>query len=230
MILSSTLLPRRQRPLAMLGIQNLWLFVVSGLLLNIAPGPDSLLIMSRSATQGWRAGFVAAWGVGCGCFVHVFAAAVGLSALLATSAAAFTVVKIAGAGYLVWMGVGMLFKRAKAGDVATVAAPVAPKVIAWRAIFAQGFLTNALNPKVALFFLAFVPQFIAPDAASKPLAFIVLGAIFDINGMLWCHALALFTAFASSRLRVGAAVGRWLNRAMGALFVALGAKLALASR
>jgi len=87
-----------------------------------------------------------------------------------------------------------------------------------------------LNPKVALFFLAFVPQFIAPDAPSKPLAFIVLGAIFDINGMLWCHALALFTAFASRRLNVGAAVGRWLNRTMGAVFVALGAKLALASR
>ena len=87
-----------------------------------------------------------------------------------------------------------------------------------------------LNPKLALLFLAFVPQFIAPDAPSKPLAFIVLGAIFDVNGMLWCHALALFTAFASSRLKVGAAVGTWLNRTMGAVFVALGAKLALASR
>ncbi len=234
MIVRSTLPPRRQRLIAMLGIQNLWLFVVSGLLLNIAPGPDSLLIMSRSATQGWRAGVVAAWGVGCGVFVHVFAAAIGLSALLATSATAFTVVKIGGAAYLVWMGAAMLFKRAKAADaaaaMATVGAPVVPKAIRWRAIFAQGFLTNALNPKVALFFLAFVPQFIAPDAPSKPLAFLVLGAIFDFNGMLWCHALALFAAFASSKLKVGAAFGRWLNRAMGALFIGLGAKLALATR
>ena len=110
------------------------------------------------------------------------------------------------------------------------AVDAAPRVIRYRDIYRQGFLTNALNPKVALFFLAFVPQFIAPDASSKPLAFIVLGAIFDINGMLWCHGLALFTAFASSRLRVGASVGRWLNRTMGAVFVALGAKLALASR
>jgi threonine/homoserine/homoserine lactone efflux protein len=216
----------------MAGTQNLWLFIVSGLLLNIAPGPDSLFIMARSATQGWRAGFVACWGVGTGVCVHVLAAALGLSALLATSATAFTVVKIIGAAYLVWMGLGMLRQRA-ASDVPVVEAeaidPV-PRVIAYGAILRQGFLTNALNPKVALFFLAFVPQFIAPDAPSKPLAFVVLGVIFDVNGMLWCHALALFTAFASRRLNVGAAAGRWLNRTMGAVFVALGVKLALASR
>ena len=218
----------------MLGIQNLWLFVVSGLLLNIAPGPDSLLIMSRSAADGWRAGFVAAWGVGSGVFVHVFAAALGLSALLATSATAFTVVKIVGAAYLVWMGAAMLLRRATGAPIASVTEAVVDashaKPLDYRAIFLQGFLTNALNPKVALFFLAFVPQFIAPDAPSKPLAFVVLGAIFDFNGMLWCHALALFAAFASRRLKVGAAVGRWLSRTMGALFVALGVKLALASR
>jgi len=211
----------------MAGTQHLWLFIVSGLLLNITPGPDSLFIMARSATQGWRAGFVACWGVGSGVFVHVFAAALGLSALLATSATAFAVVKGVGAAYLVWIGLGML--RAKGGR-ALESVDAAPRLIAYRDIFRQGFLTNVLNPKVALFFLAFVPQFIAPDAPSKPLAFIVLGAIFDINGMLWCHALALFTAFASRRLNVGAAVGRWLNRTMGAVFVALGAKLALASR
>ena len=212
----------------MAGTQHLWLFIVSGLLLNITPGPDSLFIMARSASQGWRAGFVACWGIGSGVFVHVFAAALGLSALLATSAAAFTVVKVIGAAYLVWIGVGMLRQRA-AVDAAAVA-DAAPRVIAYRDIFRQGFLTNVLNPKVALFFLAFVPQFIAPDAHSKPLAFIVLGVIFDINGMLWCHSLALFTAFASRRLKVGAAVGRWLNRTLGAVFVALGARLALASR
>lgn len=212
----------------MLGIHDLWLFVVSGLLLNIAPGPDSILIMTRSATQGWRAGLLATWGIGTGVFVHVFAAAVGLSALLATSATAFVLVKLVGAAYLVWMGIGMLRSRTKpAGDA--MAAPAARPAGA-REIFLQGFLTNVLNPKVALFFLAFVPQFIAPDAPSKPLAFIVLGAIFDFNGMLWCHALALSTAFASRRLQPGAAIGRWLNRTMGALFVALGLRLALASR
>jgi threonine/homoserine/homoserine lactone efflux protein len=212
----------------MAGTQHLWLFVVSGLLLNITPGPDSLFIMARSATQGWRAGVVACWGVGSGVFVHVFAAALGLSALLATSATAFAVVKAIGAGYLVWIGIGML--RRRAGSEPPTAAAAAPRAIAYRQVWRQGFLTNALNPKVALFFLAFVPQFIAPDAPSKPLAFIVLGVIFNINGMLWCHALALFTAFASRRLRLGAGIGRWLGRTLGAVFVALGARLALASR
>jgi len=210
----------------MAGTQHLWLFIVSGLLLNIAPGPDSLFIMARSATQGWRAGFVACWGVGSGVFVHVFAAALGLSALLATSATAFAVVKIVGAAYLAWIGLQMLRAKAEAPR----AAAAEPRAIAYRDIFRQGLLTNVLNPKVALFFLAFVPQFIAPDAASKPLAFIMLGAIFDVNGMLWCHALALFTAFASRRLRVGASAARWLNRTLGAVFVALAARLALASR
>ena len=212
----------------MAGIQHLWLFIVSGLLLNITPGPDSLFIMARSATQGWRAGFVACWGVGSGVFVHVFAAALGLSAVLAASATAFTVVKVIGAAYLVWIGIGMLRQRASAVE-ATVA-DAAPRAISFGAIFRQGFLTNVLNPKVALFFLAFVPQFIAPDAPSKPLAFIVLGVVFNINGMLWCHSLALFTAFASRRLKVDVAVGRWLSRTMGAVFVALGARLALATR
>jgi threonine/homoserine/homoserine lactone efflux protein len=212
----------------MAGTRHLWLFIVSGLLLNITPGPDSLFIMARSATQGWRAGFVACWGIGSGVFVHVFAAALGLSALLATSATAFAIVKILGALYLVWLGVGML--RQRGSDAPAVNADAVPRVIALRDIFRQGFLTNALNPKVALFFLAFVPQFIAPEASSKPLAFIVLGVIFDVNGMLWCHSLALFTAFASRRLNVGSSVGRWLNRTMGAAFVALGARLALASR
>ena len=213
----------------MAGTQHLWLFVVSGLLLNITPGPDSLFIMARSASQGWRAGIVACWGVGTGVLVHVGAAALGLSALLATSAMAFTVVKIAGACYLAWIGLGMLRQRT-AADVQGGPAEAPPREIPYPQIFRQGFLTNVLNPKVALFFLAFVPQFIAPDAASKPLAFLLLGAIFDFNGMLWCHALALFTAFASHRLQVGTAVARWLSRAIGVLFVALGVRLALATR
>ncbi|MEP6503723.1 MAG: LysE family translocator [Betaproteobacteria bacterium] len=213
----------------MSGTQNLWLFIVSGLLLNITPGPDSLFIMARSATQGWRAGVVASFGIGTGVWVHVLAAALGLSALLATSAAAFTVVKIVGAVYLVWIGIGMLRERARAATVPALD-DAAPRRIRYAAIYRQGFLTNVLNPKVALFFLAFVPQFIAHDAPSKPLAFIVLGAIFAFNGLLWCLSLALFTAFASRRIKVSSAVGLWLNRMMGAVFLALGVRLALASR
>ena len=207
----------------MFGIHDLGLFIVSGLLLNIMPGPDSLLIMTRSATQGARAGCTAALGIGAGTFVHVFAAALGLSAILATSATAFTVVKYIGAAYILHMAIGLL--RSRPRD-AMAAATVAP--LPYRKIFAQGFLTNVLNPKVALFFLAFVPQFIDADAPHKALAFIILGCIFNLNGMLWCNALALFTAHASARLKVSPLVSLWLNRATGGLFVWLGVKLAMA--
>jgi len=210
----------------MFGIHDLALFVISGLLLNIMPGPDSLLIMTRSATQGWRAGSAAALGIGTGTFVHIVGAALGLSAILATSAAAFTVVKLAGAAYILYLAAGMLLS--KRNDGATVPLKIAP--LPYRRIYAQGILTNVLNPKVALFFLAFVPQFIAANAPHKALAFLLLGAIFNINGMLWCHALALFTSQTSARIKLNPAVAQWLNRATGGLFVWLGVKLALAQQ
>ncbi|MEW6024624.1 MAG: LysE family translocator [Pseudomonadota bacterium] len=210
----------------MFGIHDLPLFVVSGLLLNIMPGPDSLLIMTRSAGQGWRAGCTAAAGIGAGTMVHIVAAALGLSAVLATSATAFTVVKLVGAAYILYMAVGLLMSKKKDSAAVAAALPALP----YRKIFAQGFLTNVLNPKVAIFFLAFVPQFIGADASNKALAFIVLGCIFNFNGMLWCGALALTTARASERLKLNPSVALWLNRATGGLFVWLGVKLALSKQ
>lgn len=208
----------------MFGIHDLPLFILSGLLLNIMPGPDSLLIMTRSATQGWRAGAAAALGIGTGTMVHVLAAAIGLSAIVATSATAFMVVKYIGAAYIISMAIGLLRSKARQADALVV--PPLP----YRKIYAQGLLTNVLNPKVAIFFLAFVPQFIDAAAPDKALAFIVLGTIFNVNGMLWCLSLALFTAFASARLKVSPLVSTWLNRATGALFIWLGIKLALSKQ
>ena len=214
--------------LAQLGIHDLPLFVVSGLLLNVMPGPDSLLIMTRSASQGWRAGSAAALGIGTGTFVHIVAAALGLSAILATSAAAFTVVKLVGAAYILYLAAGMLFSRRDSGDRNAQLPALA--ALPYGRIYAQGILTNVLNPKVALFFLAFVPQFIDAHAPHKALAFLVLGTIFNLNGMLWCNGLAIFTAQVSARIKPNPAVKQWLNRATGGLFVWLGVKLALAKQ
>lgn len=210
----------------MFGIHDLPLFIISGLLLNIMPGPDSLLIMTRSATQGWRAGVAASLGIGAGTMVHIFAAALGLSAVLSTSATAFTVVKLVGAAYILYMAVGLLRSRKASAETK---APVL-QALPYRKIFAQGFLTNVLNPKVALFFLAFVPQFIALDAPSKAIAFVILGCIFNFNGMLWCCGLALTTAKASERLKLNPSVSLWLKRFTGGLFVWLGVKLALSKQ
>ncbi|POV84788.1 lysine transporter LysE [Aeromonas sp. ASNIH8] len=208
----------------MLGIHDLALFIVSGLLLNMMPGPDSLLIMLRSGSQGWRAGSMAALGIGTGTMVHVLAAALGLSALLSASAELFAVIKLMGALYLVYLGVSMLWQS---GTSTSVDGAVVVPALSYGHIFRQGLLTNVLNPKVALFFLAFVPQFIEPASPQKAMAFIVLGCIFNLNGMIWCHLLAFSTAFASRKVRLPARVATWLNRVMGGLFVGLGIKLAV---
>lgn len=207
----------------MFGIHDLARFVVSGLLLNMMPGPDSLLIMLRSGSQGWRAGSAAALGIGTGTMIHVLAAALGLSALLSASAELFTVIKLAGALYLVYLGISQF--RQPAANSAAGAAVTLP-ALSYGLIYRQGVLTNVLNPKVALFFLAFVPQFIAPDAPDKALAFILLGCIFNLNGMIWCHFLVFSTAYARNKVKLPARIGRWLNRGIGTLFVGLGIKLA----
>jgi len=208
------------------GIHHWPLFIASGLLLNITPGVDMALVLRSSAAQGLRAGAAAALGVGAGCWVHTAAAALGLSALLASSTTAFTLLRWLGAAYLVWLGLNLL--RSRPAVASAAAAPATPTP--WRRLFAQGFLTNALNPKVALFFLAFVPQFIRADALNKPLAFIVLGTVFVVNSTVVNLVLAWAAAALRQRLGDGPALrrlGPWLNRGVGALFVALGLKLAL---
>jgi threonine/homoserine/homoserine lactone efflux protein len=208
----------------MLGIHALWLFVLSGLLLNITPGPDTAYIIGRSIQLGWRGGVAAALGIGCGCLVHVFGAAIGLSALLMASSAAFAVVKLIGAAYLLYTGVRMLLSRPPemAADLA-----MASSVTSLRQVFWQGALTNALNPKVALFFLAFLPQFVDADAPHKALAFLLLGLIFVFNGTLWCLGVAAFAARAASRIRASGRALLWINRVLGGLFVVLGVRVAM---
>ncbi|QHO71961.1 lysine transporter LysE [Bradyrhizobium sp. CCBAU 051011] len=206
-----------------LGIHELWLFILSGLLLNITPGPDTAYIIGRSIQFGWRGGAAAVIGICTGCLVHVFGAAIGLSALLMASSAAFTVLKWAGAAYLLFTGVQMLLSRSR--PLAEVAAAGGDTSLA--RVFWQGALTNVLNPKVALFFLAFLPQFVAAESPHKTVAFLVLGLIFITSGMLWCFCIAAFAARAAGRIRQSAGAVAWVNRALGGLFVYLGIRVAM---
>src|SRR5882757_9909241 len=208
----------------MLGINELWLFILTGLLLNVTPGPDTAYIIGRSIQLGWRGGAAAALGIGCGCLVHVFGAAIGLSALLMASSAAFAVVKLIGAAYLLYTGVRMLLSRPPEMDAGSA---LASSVTSLRQAFWQGALTNALNPKVALFFLAFLPQFVDADAPHKALAFLLLGLIFVFNGTLWCLGVAAFAARAASRIRASGRALLWINRVLGGLFVVLGVRVAM---
>ncbi len=206
-----------------LGIHDLWLFILSGVLLNITPGPDTAYIIGRSLQLGWRGGAAAASGISVGCLVHVFGAAVGLSALLMASSAAFMVLKWAGAAYLLLTGIQMLLSRARSpAEMALVDNETSLGRVFW-----QGALTNVLNPKVALFFLAFLPQFVAADSAHKTLAFLTLGLIFIANGTLWCFGVAAFAARAAGRIRRSAGAMAWINRALGGLFVYLGIRVAM---
>ena len=209
----------------MFGTHDLWLFVISGLLLNITPGPDTALVVARSTQMGLRGGVAAAFGVTGGIMVHITAAAIGLSALIAASATAFSVIKYVGAAYLIYIGLRlMLARHAAAAD------PAPQSVAPLRSVFWQGFFSNALNPKVAIFFLAFLPQFVANDAPSKALTNQNHNSIFSIGATAWSLVIAVVTARAASRLKATQRFQRWIDGAIGAMFVALGVKLALVQR
>lgn len=209
--------------------QQLLLFIAAGWLLNLTPGPDVLYIVTNALRSGARAGVVAGLGITTGCFVHVLAAALGVGALLATSAWAFSLLKWVGAAYLLWLGLRLLLARPAAGptDLAALAAAQPPASL--RAVFLGGFWTNVLNPKVAIFFLAFVPQFIPPEAGHKALSFILLGLLFNINSVPVNSGWALAAAWMARHGGVQRAMG-WLDRVAGVMFIGFGLRLALADR
>ncbi len=211
-------------------LESLLLFCAAGLLLNLTPGPDVLYIVSNALRAGARAGVVAALGITAGCFVHIVAATVGVSALLAASSMAFAVLKWLGAAYLVFVGIRLLLSKAPAAiqlEAANVVSTRAADQNDYKSIFLRGFWTNALNPKVALFFLAFLPQFIAPTVEHKSLAFLGLGLLFTFNG-LWVNiGWGLAAAWLASRANLVRRGMHWLDRVAGTLFIGFGIKLAL---
>ena len=209
----------------MFGIHDFGLFLAAGILLNLTPGPDTVYILGRSIAHGRPAGVASAFGICVGSIFHTCAAALGLSAFLATSAWAFSAVKLIGAAYLVYLGLRALLQRGPELNL-----PAQFKQKAPSAAFRQGILTNILNPKVALFFLAFLPQFIDAATPSKMPTFLILGFTFVTTGTIWCLLLAWFAAAFSERLRGNATIAAMLNRAVGSLFVFLGVRLAFAGR
>jgi len=205
----------------MFGIHHFGLFVVAGILLNLTPGPDTVYILGRSIAQGRAAGIASALGISGGSIFHTTAAALGLSAILASSALAFGTIKLLGGAYLIFLGIKMILDR---GREIRLRSNFRRRTKA--AAFRQGVLTNVLNPKVGLFFLAFLPQFIDPSSEMKVLAFLALGFTFVATGTTWCLIIACFASAFSERLRTNETSGLWLSRAAGALFVFLGLRLA----
>ena len=209
----------------MYGIQDFSLFLISCILLNLTPGQDTMYIVGRSIAQGKKAGVLSTFGIMSGVLIHTLLAALGLSAILATSSLAFSIVKYLGAGYLIWIGIG--FIRSGGNHEPTDISAKEP--LKPMAIYRQGVLTNLLNPKVALFFLSFLPQFVDPQVEFIFVSFMLLGMVFFTTGSIWCMVLAISASCLTDRFRNQPSMGGPLKKLTGILLVALGFRLAFAS-
>lgn len=208
----------------MFEFSQLAIFMAATLALNLTPGPDMLYTATRSLGQGKRAGIASALGIGAGTIVHIVAATLGLSAVLSYSAVTFTVIKYLGATYLIYLGIKTFRNKAQLQLGTNVVRE------STRRIFWQGVVTNILNPKVALFFLSFLPQFVNPERGSVGLQLATLGIMFDISGVTVLLVIALAVGHASGWLERQPTfwkVQKWFT---GSVFIALGARLALADR
>ncbi|HYH44562.1 MAG TPA: LysE family translocator [Thermoanaerobaculia bacterium] len=208
----------------MIDFSTLLTYLAAATALVLAPGPGQMLVLTRCLSGGRRLGLLTSLGLNAATLVHTVAAALGLSAVLATSALAFAVVKYVGAAYLIYLGLRAL-RAGRAEAPATAAAPVS----AGRAL-REAFVTGLLNPKVALFFLAFLPQFVRPTAGPVLVQFLVLGALLAALGFLWDAVLASTFATVGSRLLRNPRFALWRERVMGGVLLGLGLKLALAER
>ena len=212
----------------MFGIENYLGFILAAILLNLTPGTDSVYIITRSISQGQKAGLYSVLGITSGSLIHTLLASLGLSVLLASSPMAFMIVKYIGAAYLCYLGLKMLLSQPSNAIANNLSKDKATgnqhKVDNWQ-IYKQGVLTNLFNPKVALFFIAFFPQFIDANYAYGMVSFLILGLTFASTGLIWCSCLALLAARFSKKLRENPSVETILNKISGVVFIGLGIKL-----
>ncbi|HFK1682979.1 TPA: LysE family translocator [Bacillus tropicus] len=202
----------------MYGIINYEVFLLTGVLLNLIPGADTMYIVGRSISQGRKAGVYSVFGIITGSLVHTLLVAFGLSIILTKSVVLFNVIKVIGAIYLVYLGIKMIL------DKTNIAFQAPSNKLNIRKIYLQGLLTSLTNPKVSLFFIAFLPQFI-DTKASGPIPFIILGITFTVTGLLWCLFVAYFSSYVTKKLRGNQKVGMILNKVTGLIFIVMGLKL-----
>ena len=206
-------------------IQNFWMFALAGLLLNLTPGNDMLYVATRSTGQGIKAGIISALGITAGCMVHIMAAVIGLSAIIAQSAWAFDIIKYLGAAYLIYLGVRSLLNKKKSLGI-----PSAVKILSYKKIFWQGVITNVLNPKVALFFLAFLPQFVNVNNENVHWQILFLGTWFNLSGAVVNILVAMLFGKIGGWLSNSPRFIQWQERITGVVLIGLGIKVALSSR
>ncbi len=208
-----------------MGITNFITFVLTSFLFILSPGIDTIFILNKTATQGKQWGIYATLGITTGVLVHTTFAAFGLSLIIAQSAMAFNIVKYLGAAYLIFLGIIKLFssKGIVRNEDQHKQTPVVKTYLS--AVF-----TNVLNPKVAIFFLAFFPQFIESQYLRSPLPFIILGCVYALIGLIWFIALTLFAGSFSQKLKASPAITNWFNKFSGLVFIFMGVKVAFTKR
>lgn len=211
----------------MFGIENFPGFIIAAVILNITPGTDTFYVLTRCVAQGRQAGFISVAGILTGCVVHVLCAAFGLSVILSTSLLAFNLIKWAGALYLVYLGIKTLASDSRAFENTKNTRAHGQDLLA---VYRQGIFTNVLNPKVALFFLSFLPQFIHTDQASGPVPFLILGATFLATSTTWFLILATVAGKMTKTLRENQRIEKILHKISGMVFIAFGLKLAFNPR
>lgn len=205
----------------MSGIENYLGFLLAGIIMNLTPGADSIYIITRSIAQGKKAGIYFVLGIGSGAIIHIILAAFGLSVILAKSILLFNIVKWTGAAYLIYLGVRMLLDKSSLFDNKKTEFE---KVDLWK-IYCQGFLTNVLNPKIAIFFLSLLPQFIKPEYVNSSIPFLILGGTFLFTGTVWCLFLAYSASFMTDTLRKNDRIGKIMKKVSGYVFIGLGLQL-----
>jgi RhtB (resistance to homoserine/threonine) family protein len=206
-----------------MGLLHFTTFLLAGILLNITPGNDTIFILTRSMAHGRKAGIMSVLGISTGSLIHTTMAAFGLSLIIAKSLLVFNTIKLAGAAYIIYMGFQMVTHRKQLN----IRGSGTDGAVNYWQVYRDGVVTNVLNPKVALFFIAFLPQFIDPGFRQPVLSFLILGITFTITGLIWCVTLAVFASAIFVKLRERTKIATYVNKICGTTLIALGIKVAM---
>lgn len=210
----------------MIGIENLGGFIVASIIIVITPGIDTILVLTRSISKGKTAGLYSALGVSVGLIFHTTAVTLGLSLIIAQSAIAFSTIKYLGAVYLLYLGIKSIISKSNQMDIK----PTKIKIEGMKKMFFTAFLSDVLNPKIAMFFLAFLPQFIIPAQINNPIPYLILGTIMFLTTLIWCSILALMGSKFCNLFDRQINAEKWLNKTAGFVFILLGLKIALSKK
>lgn len=210
----------------MLGIENIGSFIISAIIVVTTPGIDTIMVLTRSISKSKTAGLYSALGVSLGLVFHTCAVTFGLSLIIAKSAIAFSLIKYLGVGYLIYIGTKALLAKSEQTEIK----PTEIKIEGSQKMFLTAFISDVLNPKIAIFFLAFLPQFIKTSEINNPIPYLLLGSIMFFITLIWCSFLALMGSKVAILFNRNKNAEKWMNKTSGLVFILLGLKVAMTKK